>query len=186
MLYTWHQSNNTVVITFSTPARISREDVIAELSDGVNFQAGVDGYVLHIDGVLSAACKSTVKVNLKEDANQAILTLDKQSPGKWSALLSEIAETAVPRARVLFDYVGSGASEEEGELAPLYANELLQVVAKDESGWWEGIKLQMSGVFPSNFVDDFEHDYQEQEDVEASSELTKFEESQQPINTGKI
>ncbi|GAM20921.1 hypothetical protein SAMD00019534_040960 [Acytostelium subglobosum LB1] len=179
-LYKWYQSNNNVVISIDLPDNTTRSDIVSDLSaDNVTVSVGVVGCVTHIEGTLFAPVKGT-KVVLKE--NIALIYMEKaQQANKWPMLLADA--THHQRARVVYDYAGQG---DEGELAPLWVNELVLIIEKDESGWWEGSKLEQTGVFPSNFVEAYDADYQPPEDVDLSQELAKSEESQTMNSMARI
>jgi len=171
VLYKWYQTNNTVVISFNIPTNITKNEVQADIANN-SIALGVRGYALNCEGNLYSTIKGS-KWAVKD--NNVQIHLDKNSPGKWPQLLSVVAETYT-KAVVLFDYEPTT----DEELA-LFSHEVINVTSRDESGWWEGTKGSESGVFPSNFVAEFQADYQEAEDIDASNEASKAEEAA-PIN----
>ncbi|KAN0016101.1 hypothetical protein ACTFIU_006055 [Dictyostelium citrinum] len=172
-MFKWHQSNNLVYVTFNIPANVTKQDIHAEITSST-IGLGVKGYGLNCEGTLFSSIKGS-KWAIKDDTVQ--VQMDKQQTGvKWSHLLSEITESN-PKAVVLFEY--EATSEEELSLAP---HEVIDIISKDDSGWWEGSKQQLNGVFPSNFVQEFPTDYQPPEDEDASAEATKEEETSKPIS----
>eukprot|EP01133_Synstelium_polycarpum_P019112 gene19112-22890_t len=155
-LYRWHQSNNTVIISFVAPQDVTKSEIVSDIN-GTAIRAGVRDYPPNVEGSFHAPIKSS-KWTLKEGSLVQI-HLDKATPGKWPHLLSSVIDhDHLSRACVLFDYAPT--AEEELEL---FAHELVSITAKDESGWWEGVKLGQTGVFPSNFVVEFPLDYQSPE-----------------------
>ncbi|KAM9968707.1 hypothetical protein ACTFIW_000580 [Dictyostelium discoideum] len=172
-MFKWHQSNNLVYVTFNIPANVTKQDIHAEITSS-SIGLGVKGFGLNCEGTLFSSIKGS-KWAIKDDTVQ--VQMDKQQTGvKWSHLLSEITESNA-KAVVLFEYEAS--SEEELSLTP---HQVIDIISKDDSGWWEGSKQQMNGVFPSNFVQEFPTDYQPPEDEGASAEATKEEEISKPIS----
>lgn len=55
------------------------------------------------------------------------------------------------RARVVFSY--DPANQDELKLS---VNDILEVLAEEEEGWWRGVLNGKNGVFPSNFVEPLE------------------------------
>eukprot|EP01132_Coremiostelium_polycephalum_P005962 gene5962-7425_t len=170
MLYKWHQSNSTVVISFYVPNNVSKSDITADISN-TSINVGVRGYATNCEGTFYSSIKGS-KWALKD--NMVQVHVEKSQPMKWPHLLSKVVEN--PKAVVSFDY--QPTTDEEIELI---TNEVILIVSKDESGWWEGSKVNNCGVFPSNFVEEFDINYQSPEDFEASNEATKIEEAS-PIN----
>ncbi|EGC39233.1 hypothetical protein DICPUDRAFT_86165 [Dictyostelium purpureum] len=162
-MYKWYQSNNIVYISFNIPENVTKQDIQADISSS-SISLGVKGYGLNCEGSLYLNIKSS-KWAIKDGSVQ--VQMDKQSPGKWSQLLSVVNESN-PKAIVLFDY--EATADEELSLLP---HEVINIISKDDSGWWEGSKINLNGVFPSNFVTEFPSDYQPPEDTELSNEVAK-------------
>ena len=61
-----------------------------------------------------------------------------------------VPESYISFVTAIFDYV----PDQEDELE-LVEGEEIYVVAKNDDGWWEGIKAPgIAGLFPSNYVED--------------------------------
>ena len=50
----------------------------------------------------------------------------------------------------LYDY----CAEKDDELS-FKENDLIDVTAKNEDGWWEGVLNGVTGLFPGNYVGDY-------------------------------
>ncbi|GAM26504.1 hypothetical protein SAMD00019534_096790 [Acytostelium subglobosum LB1] len=166
-MYKWYQSSGTVVISFQVPANTTSGDIVSELGTNNSIKIGLKGFTPHLQGTLLLAGKACSAM-IKED--RALIHIEKTLKKRWNKLLNK--STAVLRARVLYDYEGNG---DEGELAPLYTHEIIAITEKDESGWWEGRRKNQVGIFPSNFVQEFDVDYQGTEDINMSYEFSMME-----------
>jgi len=54
------------------------------------------------------------------------------------------------KVRALYDYVGADANELD-----FFANDIIEVLEEDGSGWWTGQIEGRRGLFPSNYVEQF-------------------------------
>ncbi|KYQ93072.1 SH3 domain-containing protein [Tieghemostelium lacteum] len=160
-MYKWHQNSSSVVISFKIPVNITKGDINSEITS-TKISIGVKGYANNCEGTFFSNIKGS-KWGIKDNIVQVVV--EKAQPGKWTQLLSIVDES--PKAMVQFEYIPTQPSDEE---LSLQLNEIITIISKDESGWWEGSKLSLCGVFPSNFVVEFPQDYQPPEDIEASKE----------------
>eukprot|EP01116_Phalansterium_solitarium_P020981 TRINITY_DN6372_c0_g1_i2.p1 TRINITY_DN6372_c0_g1~~TRINITY_DN6372_c0_g1_i2.p1 ORF type:complete len:197 (-),score=67.36 TRINITY_DN6372_c0_g1_i2:159-749(-) len=149
----WHQSENSLSISFSVPAATRPGDLDVTF-DETSVRAGLKGAQAHLEGRLfgvikPALCKSTVKLGL------ATLQLEKQRPGRWPEVFDKAAAAAAvgKRVKAVYDYEAQDAGElgfDEGDV--------ITVLAEQPSGWWRGELNGRTGMFPSNFVEQLRPD----------------------------
>ncbi|KAI9020129.1 hypothetical protein CLU79DRAFT_804699 [Phycomyces nitens] len=78
---------------------------------------------------------------------RALYSYDSQFPDELSIVEGETLSIIGSKVVALYDFTGVDDKE-----LNLKQGDMIQVINKDENGWWEGVLNQKTGIFPANYV----------------------------------